>query len=175
MFKTSCLYIFYPAFKRAISGLFFVYFHSFQTNINSILQQFDVKKFPSSIWRWDSNPWPLERESPPITTKPVFCWASEFTKSCHFCVALNLCFNSLWKERSQIVDKASVIRLGDLLDFGQLFEAFGKNYFVQNSHILRQFFKGLKIYHFYSEIIYRQLYKHLAIFFWSHWIRLTLR
>ena len=26
---------------------------------------------PSSIWRWDLNPRPLERESPPITTRPV--------------------------------------------------------------------------------------------------------
>ena len=33
----------------------------------------------------------------------------------------------------------SVTQLGDLLDFGQLFEAFGKNYFAQISHILRQF------------------------------------
>ena len=29
-----------------------------------------VKKCPSSIWYWDSNPWPLEHESPPITTSP---------------------------------------------------------------------------------------------------------
>ena len=33
----------------------------------------------------------------------------------------------------------SVTRLGDLLDFGQLFKAFGKNYFTQISHILKQF------------------------------------
>ena len=33
----------------------------------------------------------------------------------------------------------SVTRLGDLLDFGQLFKAFGNNYFAQISHILRQF------------------------------------
>ena len=34
---------------------------------------------------------------------------------------------------------SSVTRLGDLLDFGQLFKAFGNNYFPQISHILRQF------------------------------------
>ena len=34
---------------------------------------------------------------------------------------------------------ASVTRLGDLLDFGQLFKAFGNNKFVQISPILRQF------------------------------------
>ena len=33
----------------------------------------------------------------------------------------------------------SVTRLGDLLDFGKLFKAFDNNYFVQISHILRQF------------------------------------
>ena len=33
----------------------------------------------------------------------------------------------------------SVTRLGDLLDFGQLFKAFGNNYFAQILHIIRQF------------------------------------
>ena len=42
----------------------------FQTNINTILQQINVKKCPSSIWHQDSNPRPSERESPPITTRP---------------------------------------------------------------------------------------------------------
>ena len=56
--------------KWAIPGLFFVYFRSFQTNINTILQQINVKKCPSSIRRWDSNPWPSDHESPPINTRP---------------------------------------------------------------------------------------------------------
>ena len=33
----------------------------------------------------------------------------------------------------------SVTRLGDLLDFGQLFKAFGNKKFAQIYHILRQF------------------------------------
>ena len=45
-------------------------------------------------------------------------------------------------------------RLGDLLDFGQLFKAFGKNYFAQIVHISRQFCKGFKIFHCSSEIIF---------------------
>ena len=53
-------------FKWANPGLFFVYFRSFQTNI-TILQQIYVKKCPSSIRCWDSNPQPLERESLPFT------------------------------------------------------------------------------------------------------------
>ena len=33
----------------------------------------------------------------------------------------------------------SVTRLGDLLDFGQLFKAFGNNKFAQIFHILKEF------------------------------------
>ena len=33
----------------------------------------------------------------------------------------------------------SVTRFGDLLNFGQVFKAFGNNYFAQISHILWQF------------------------------------
>ena len=39
----------------------------------------------------------------------------------------------------------SVTRLGDLLDFGQLFKTFGNNYFAKISHILG---KGVKIFNF---------------------------
>ena len=28
------------------------------------------EKCPSSIWGWDSNPQPLEHESPPVTARP---------------------------------------------------------------------------------------------------------
>ena len=52
---------------------------------------------------------------------------------------------------------ASVTRLGDFLDFGQLFKAFGNNKFGQIFHILRHFCKGVKIYHFSSEISLGQL------------------
>ena len=49
--------------------------------------------------------------------------------------------------------------VADLLDFGQILKAFGNNYFAQISHILGQFFKkGVKIYHFSSEIIFGQLW-----------------
>ena len=51
-------------------GLFFVYFRSFSNKHQYILQQINVKKCPSSIWHWDWNPQPSERESPPITTRP---------------------------------------------------------------------------------------------------------
>ena len=36
-------------------------------------------------------------------------------------------------------DATSVTRFGDLLDFGQVFKAFGNNYLAQNAHIHRQF------------------------------------
>ena len=41
-----------------------------QTNIDIIFTTNQCEKSPSNIWRRDSNPWPLERESPPITTRP---------------------------------------------------------------------------------------------------------
>ena len=43
--------------------------------------------------------------------------------------------------------------LGDLLHFGQLFKAFGNNYFAQIVHILGNFCKGVKIFNFSGEIL----------------------
>ena len=34
------------------------------------VQQINLKKCPSSIWRRNSNPWPFEHELSPITTRP---------------------------------------------------------------------------------------------------------
>ena len=45
-------------------------FSVFSNKHYKFLQQIYVKRCPYSIWCWDSNPRPLERESPPITTKP---------------------------------------------------------------------------------------------------------
>ena len=44
-------------------------FLSLQTN-SPILTKLNGNKCPSSMWHWDSNPQPLEIESPPITTRP---------------------------------------------------------------------------------------------------------
>ena len=48
-------------------------------------------------------------------------------------------------------------RLGDLLDFGQLFKDFGKNKFAQNPTFLGNIWKVVKIFKFSSEIIFGQL------------------
>ena len=45
--------------------------------------------------------------------------------------------SNLRSHKEDIAD--SVTRFGDLLDFGQLFKAFGNNLFVQIIHILNQF------------------------------------
>ena len=59
----------------------------------------------------------------------------------------------------------SVTRLGNLLDFGQLFKAFGHNYFAQIFHILRQFFvKVSKSLIFLVKSFLGNFYKILAIF-----------
>ena len=43
---------------------------SFQTNITILTTNKNVEKCPYSRWSRGSNPWPLEHESPPITTRP---------------------------------------------------------------------------------------------------------
>ena len=48
-------------------------------------------------------------------------------------------------------------RLGDLLRFGKLFKAGGNHYFAQIVHILGNFCKGVKIFHFTREILFVQL------------------
>ena len=58
--------------------------------------------------------------------------------------------------------------MGDLLDFGKLFKAFGSNLFTQISTFLGNFCKGVKIYHFSSKIIFGQLLQTFGDFFWSH-------
>ena len=50
----------------------------------------------------------------------------------------------------------SVTRLGDLLDFGQVFKAFGSNLFAQISHILGQIFL--------VKSFFGNFNRHLAIF-----------
>ena len=65
----------------------------------------------------------------------------------------------------------SVTKFGDLLDFEQLFKAFGNNYIAQISHILRHFFvKVSKSIIFLVKSFLGDFYRHLAIFFWSHWV-----
>ena len=59
----------------------------------------------------------------------------------------------------------SVTRLGDLLDFGQLFKAFGNNYFAQ---ILNIFVKMPKSIIFEVKSFLVNFYRNLAIFIWSH-------
>ena len=71
-YKSWIMFIECIFFKRwANSGLFFVYFRSFQTtNIFFYNKSMWKNSCPSSIQRRDSNPWPSEHEPPPITTRP---------------------------------------------------------------------------------------------------------
>ena len=69
-------------------------FSSFQSKI-TFLQQTFVKKSPSSIRFWDSNPQPSEHESPPITTRQGFnerfIWNNGLTQQfVHFIHTANL-------------------------------------------------------------------------------------
>ena len=64
---------------------------------------------------------------------------------------------------------SSVNRLGNLLDFDQLFKIFGNNEFAQTSHILRQIFvKVSKSIIFQVKSFLGNFYRYLATFYWSH-------
>ena len=52
---------------------------------------------------------------------------------------------------------SSVTRLGDLLDFGQLFKVCGNNWFAQITHIFRRFLQRCQNLSFSCEVIFRQL------------------
>ena len=91
--------------KWANPSLFFIYFCLFQTHITNFTTNRYVKKCPSSIWCEDLNSWPLEHESPPITTRPglslyccVNCYRAKATNTPfsytdvfkqHFCAKLD--------------------------------------------------------------------------------------
>ena len=67
--------------------------------------------------------------------------------------------------------RASVTRLGDLLDFGQLFKAFVQPFILPKSPtFFSNLCKGVKIFNLSSEIIFGQLYRHFVTFYWSHCI-----
>ena len=72
--ETSCV----SFFKNGPSPASLCLFSFFTKNI-TILTINLCQKCPSSIQRWDSNPPPTERESPPITTRPGLpsscCWS----------------------------------------------------------------------------------------------------
>ena len=57
-------------FYRPTPTSFSFIFGLFKQNHYNFLQQINVKKCPSSIRRWDSNPQPFEHDSSPITTRP---------------------------------------------------------------------------------------------------------
>ena len=92
------------------------------------LQQINVKKCPSSIRRWDSNPRPLERESTPITTRPGL---PPLLLRCLMMRCSHDTLDCIMEKRNRgtasVCRKTSVTRLGDLLNFGQHFKAFGNN------------------------------------------------
>ena len=56
-------------FKKMGQSWPLFYVRSFQTN-NTISTTNQCEKYPSNIWRRDSNPRPFEHESCPITTRP---------------------------------------------------------------------------------------------------------
>ena len=79
-------------------------FSLFRTNI--IFIQLYSEKGPSCIWCWDSNPQPLECESPPITTRPSYdtnsiCLRWQSIQSVvKFILKLNVKVSIVWRTTS---------------------------------------------------------------------------
>ena len=67
----------------------------------------------------------------------------------------------------------SVTRLGDLLDFGQLLKPMATILLPKSPAFLGNYFKGVKIYHISSEIVFEQHLLTFGDFFWSHWLQPT--
>ena len=67
-----------------------------------------------------------------------------------------------------VVIGTSVTRLGDLLNFGQLLKPLAVINLPKSPKFLGNFCKGVKIYHFSSEIIFGQLFKYIWWFFSGH-------
>ena len=124
-----------------------ILFLSFQRNIISFTNNI-CKKCPSRIQCWDLNPRPSGHESPSITTRPsLLMFHLRSAKQCFFiyhscpfvcssCASLSVIFFKLvllpQKPHRHTgggvrLYSSSVTRLGDLLDFGHLFIAFGHN------------------------------------------------
>ena len=64
----------------------------------------------------------------------------------------------------------SVTSLGELLDFGQLFKDVATISLPKSPTFLGNFCNGAKIFNFFSLIIEGNFYRHLATFYWSHWL-----
>ena len=84
------------------------------------LQQIYVRKYPSSIQCWDSNPRLSERESLPITTRPglppsVVWWLNVFKYSTSYSFAIE---NTHWHEA----------------DDWQVWNGFRSKHFIANKH-----------------------------------------
>ena len=60
----------YYCFLNGPTPTSFHLFSVFSNKQYNFLQQINVKKCPSSRWRWNSNPRRLKHEFSPITTKP---------------------------------------------------------------------------------------------------------
>ena len=97
--------------------------------------------------------------------------------NCPTCARTN---NALWLVNTHHAtnsiqsEKSSVPRFGDFVHFGQPFKAGGNNNFTQITHIVRGIFvKVSKSFIFLVNSCLGNFYRHLTIFIWSHWRRVS--
>ena len=120
---------------------------------------------PSSIRHWDSNPRPLERESPPITTRPGLPPNSEgyFTRP-----LVTLASSRTTDAGSPLIPPVAAVlyTLNHVCTYqsdqiwrfiglwGNFLKPLATINLPKSPTFLGNFYKGVKIYHFSSEIIF---------------------
>ena len=127
-----------------------------------------MKKFPSSIRCRDLNSQPVEHESPPITTRPGL---PPYGDRLWMVVAFHECRCIRYRAVSygrKLWYRAQCDQIWQFIGLWATFLSLRNNKFAQISHILRQFLLSVKIYHFYREIIFGQLFIDIWRFFSGH-------
>ena len=89
--------------------------------------------------------------------------------NCCCCSVCKFVYKSCKNIQSVELLGTSVTRMGNLLDFGQLFKPLATIYWPKSPTFLGNSCEGVKIYHISSEIILRQLFWTFGDFLWSHW------
>ena len=137
--------------------------------------------------RRDSNSRPYDYEYPPLTTRPGLlpdrqeCMCNQNTKSIFGSLEIVTGSNRWWGKSTQInylralesqtrkihswSINNSVIRLGNLQDFGQVLKPLATIQFPNSLTFLGNFCKGVKISYFSSENIFGQILQKFGNFF----------
>ena len=74
-----------------------------------------------------------------------------------------------------LISSTQCDQIGRFIALWATFLSLSQQLFCPNYHVFRQFVKGVKIFHFYSEISFGSLFfRHLVTFYWSRCIQVIL-